>query len=164
MFEELSGMTTPLRPSLEARPRGYVRQAGAICYRWNAKDRLVETLLIASLRNGRWGIPKGHVEIGETTRQTARREAFEEAGVRGIVDKDVFGAFTYSKEGNPRQFHVSVHLLAVKELADHFPEKRLRKIRWVPVTTAMRDARQSGLSGLFVNLLYKTADELLMEK
>jgi hypothetical protein len=32
------------------------------------------------------------------------------------------------------------------------------------VSTAMRDARQSGLSGLFVNLLYKTADELLIKK
>ncbi|MGO4564608.1 NUDIX hydrolase [Rhizobium sp. 2YAF20] len=164
MFEELSGTATLLRPSWEARPRGHIRQAGAICYRWNDKDRLVETLLIASLRNGRWGIPKGHVESGETTRQAARREAFEESGVSGIVDKDVFGAFTYSKEGNPKQFHVSVHLLAVKELADNFPEKQVRKIRWVPVGTAMRDTWQSGLSGLFVNLFYKTADEFLAEK
>jgi 8-oxo-dGTP pyrophosphatase MutT (NUDIX family) len=164
MFEELSGMTTPLQPPLGSRPHAYIRQAGAICYRCNDKAGLVETLLIASLRNGRWGIPKGHVEIGETTRQTARREAFEEAGVSGIVDKDVFGAFTYSKEGNPKQFHVSVHLLAVKELADNFPEKRVRKIRWVPISTAMGDIGQSGLSGLFVNLLYKMSDELLMEK
>jgi 8-oxo-dGTP pyrophosphatase MutT (NUDIX family) len=164
MFEELSGTATPLQRSLGSQPRVHIRQAGAICYRWNDKAGLVETLLIASLRNGRWGIPKGHIEIGETTRQTARREAFEEAGVSGIVDKDVFGAFTYSKEGNPKQFHVSVHLLAVKELAANFPEKQLRKIRWAPVSTAMRDARHSGLSGLFVNLLYKTADELLIKK
>jgi 8-oxo-dGTP pyrophosphatase MutT (NUDIX family) len=164
MFEELSRMTTPLQPPLESRPCGYIRQAGAICYRWNDKVGLVETLLIASLRNGRWGIPKGHVEIGETTRQAARREAFEEAGVRGSVDKDVFGAFTYSKEGNPKQFYVSVHLLAVRELADNFPEKQVRKIRWVPVSIAMQDTWQSGLNGLFVNLLYKTANELLAKK
>lgn len=38
-----------------------VAQAGAICYRRDKKGRL-EVPLVGSRRNGRWGVPKGHVE------------------------------------------------------------------------------------------------------
>jgi ADP-ribose pyrophosphatase YjhB (NUDIX family) len=38
-------------------------------------------------RSGRveWCLPKGHVEAGETLRQTAEREVAEETGIRGRV-------------------------------------------------------------------------------
>ncbi|WP_307146621.1 NUDIX hydrolase [Rhizobium tibeticum] len=77
-----------------------VRQAGAICYRRN-KNGDLRILLVGSRRNGRWGVPKGHLDPGETTAAAALREAFEEAGVEGSVDPDVFGSFSYRKEVHP---------------------------------------------------------------
>lgn len=38
--------------------------------------------VIVHQRRGSWGFPKGHVEEGETERETALREIYEEVGVR----------------------------------------------------------------------------------
>lgn len=35
--------------------------------------------------NGDWGFPKGHTETGETEEETARREIFEEVGLRAAL-------------------------------------------------------------------------------
>jgi 8-oxo-dGTP pyrophosphatase MutT (NUDIX family) len=121
-----------------------VAQAGALCYRRNENGG-VEILFVGSRRNGRWGIPKGHVEGGEVSSAAALREAFEEAGVSGVVDKTVFGTFSYRKDTSPNQYHVAVHLLKVSMIADKFPEKGVRKTRWFPLETALREAAQPGL-------------------
>jgi 8-oxo-dGTP pyrophosphatase MutT (NUDIX family) len=40
-----------------------------------------KVLLILS-KNGFWSIPKGHIEKGETVKKAARRETFEEVGIK----------------------------------------------------------------------------------
>ncbi|MBY5798599.1 NUDIX hydrolase [Rhizobium leguminosarum] len=127
-----------------------VAQAGALCYRRNENGR-VEILFVGSRRNGRWGIPKGHVESGEASSAAALREAFEEAGVVGVVDEAVFGTFSYRKDTSPNQYHVAVHLFKVSRIADKFPEKHVRKTRWFPVETALREAAQPGLRMLLAS-------------
>ncbi|TBY81958.1 NUDIX hydrolase [Rhizobium leguminosarum] len=127
-----------------------VAQAGALCYRRNENGG-VEILFVGSRRNGRWGIPKGHVEGGEASSAAALREAFEEAGVVGVVDKAVFGTFSYRKDTSPNQYHVAVHLFKVSRIADKFPEKHVRKTRWFPVETALREAAQPGLRMLLAS-------------
>jgi len=42
-------------------------------------------LLISTQRGRRWQLPKGHIEDGETSAQTAVREVREETGVTGRV-------------------------------------------------------------------------------
>lgn len=37
-------------------------------------------LLVYGKKSQKWGFPKGHMEIGETTQQTALREFYEETG------------------------------------------------------------------------------------
>jgi 8-oxo-dGTP pyrophosphatase MutT (NUDIX family) len=108
----------------------------------------MEVLLVGSLRNGRWGLPKGHVHAGETTEETALREAFEEAGVQGTVESVAFGSFSYKKNGNPKRFHVSVHVVAVNELSDVYPERDIRKSKWVPIARAEREASRPGLRNI----------------
>ncbi|TBC89218.1 NUDIX hydrolase (plasmid) [Rhizobium leguminosarum] len=112
-----------------------VAQAGALCYRRSENGR-VEILLVGSRRNGRWGIPKGHIDDGEASSAAALREAFEET---------VFGTFSYRKDASPNEYHVAVHLLQVSRIADKFPEKDVRKTRWFPLETALREAAQPGL-------------------
>jgi 8-oxo-dGTP pyrophosphatase MutT (NUDIX family) len=137
------------RSAVNAQPaRGRVTerpQAGALCYRQVSANAPVEVLLVASLRNGRWGLPKGHVDKGETTKQAALREAFEEAGIRGEADGDVFGKFSYYKEGKPDRFCVFVHLVAYSEQVNDYPEKFTRRAKWVSITIAAREASRSGL-------------------
>ncbi len=123
-------------------------QAGAICYRRISR----EVLLITSRRSGRWGIPKGNVEPGETSAEAAEREAFEEAGIRGPCAPETLGAFTYSKEGAASPYRVTVHLLDVRLAVTEFPEKGQRILRWVPFFEAVEAAHQPGLKGLFDGL------------
>ncbi len=128
-----------------------IEQAGAICYRRNGSGQL-RILLVGSRRNGRWGVPKGHLDPGETSAQAAGREAFEEAGVLGDVEATIFGSFSYHKDSSPHHYHVSVHFLRVAEVRLDFPEKGTRKQKWFPLKVAIRDAAQPGLKALLSKL------------
>jgi 8-oxo-dGTP pyrophosphatase MutT (NUDIX family) len=128
-----------------------IQQAGAICYRKKGRGRL-RILLVGSRRNGRWGVPKGHLDPGETTAQAAGRESFEEAGVIGTVETKPFGSFSYHKDSSPHHYHVSVHLLHVAGSKPDFPEKSTRKQKWFPLKVAIRDAAQPGLKALLSKL------------
>jgi 8-oxo-dGTP pyrophosphatase MutT (NUDIX family) len=60
--------------------------AGGVVFR--VKNGQLEFLLLQDVK-GRWSIPKGHVESGETLEQTAVREIGEETGLMDIkiIDK-----------------------------------------------------------------------------
>lgn len=128
-----------------------VEQAGAICLR-RVEAGTLRVLLVGSLRNGRWGLPKGHIEADETSRDAAGREAFEEAGVRGIVADEPFGSFTYFKDNSVRRYHVTTHLVDVSSIARSFPEKATRKTRWFTIDEAAAEAGQPGLRMLLESL------------
>jgi 8-oxo-dGTP pyrophosphatase MutT (NUDIX family) len=55
------------------------KSCGALVYRW--KNDRMQLLIIRHKLGGHWSFPKGHVESGETERQTAMREVKEETGV-----------------------------------------------------------------------------------
>ena len=58
-------------------------QVAALCWRRSGKG--LRVLLITSRDTGRWVIPKGWPMRQRTEAEAAAREAYEEAGVRGIV-------------------------------------------------------------------------------
>ena len=77
-YKRLS-LGVPLRCLLRLKGRmRWVRAAGCILH-----DDEGNRLLIR--RNGRWDLPKGKVEAGETLLRAARREAEEETGI-GVAD------------------------------------------------------------------------------
>ena len=69
-----------------SRHRGSIQEvvreptSGGIIFRRN-KDQEVEILLIQDAK-GRWTIPKGHIEEGESAKETAEREIREETGLQ----------------------------------------------------------------------------------
>lgn len=64
--------------SLFAHQFHFVEAAGGVVC--NERDEL----LMIELR-GRWDLPKGHVEVGETSAQAALREVEEETGIRAAI-------------------------------------------------------------------------------
>lgn len=127
---------------------GYIRQAGAICLRY--REGRAEVLLIRGLRSGKWGIPKGGVEAGETTSEAAAREAFEEAGVSGRCETSSLGFFEYRKQGKALPCRVSVHLLEVLAISKSFPEMHIRTPpHWTDCESAVELVEDDGLRRLF---------------
>ncbi|MDK6665680.1 bis(5'-nucleosyl)-tetraphosphatase [Lactobacillus crispatus] len=59
--------------------------AGAVIYRERRSGELKD-LIVQSVVNHNWGFPKGHLENNETAEEAARREVFEEVGLKPNFD------------------------------------------------------------------------------
>ncbi|MEG0663849.1 MAG: NUDIX domain-containing protein [Clostridia bacterium] len=62
----------------------YEKSCGAIVY-YKQNNKLL--YLIVKNRDGHFGAPKGHIEIGESEIDTAKREVFEETGLLVEIDE-----------------------------------------------------------------------------
>ena len=81
------------------------RSAGAIVFRETSEGR--EYLLIKHRPPySHWDFPKGHIEAGESEKDTAKREVKEEAGLNGTVEKELgkIKYWFYSEEDKVRLF------------------------------------------------------------
>jgi 8-oxo-dGTP pyrophosphatase MutT (NUDIX family) len=111
-------------------PDGARLQAAALPFR---RAKSLEILLVSSLDTGRWIVPKGWPMKGRTNFEAARREAFEEAGVKGEIASKPTGSFHYDKRrrnGAIWRCLVEVFPLEVKSQSRTWPEKSVRKTRW----------------------------------
>ena len=102
-------------------------------------------LVLARGKKG-WVIPKGGIESGESAEETALREAWEEAGLYGVIRPAPVGTYHYRKAG--RRYHVTVFVMEVLDVKDDFPERRHRIRRWYRLARAVRTVRRPGLRRL----------------
>ena len=65
----------------------------------------LEICLIRRKGSKKWGIPKGFVERGDTSKDAALKEAFEEAGLKGRLVGDAVGNYEYQKMGDDAGRH-----------------------------------------------------------
>lgn len=107
------------------------QQASALPFR--REGGRVEFCLITSSA-GRWVFPKGAIDPGETTAQTALKEAFEEAGLHGQVVGQPLGWYRVRKHG--RGASVLVWLMEVTQSDVLWREADRRKRRWVTESEA----------------------------
>lgn len=123
-------------------------QAAAVPYR--VRGRVVEVALITSSKSGRWGIPKGNIERGEHARESARREALEEAGLEGDLVGPRLGSFRYEKRG--RRLDVAVYLLRVTRELSRWSEDDLRRRKWLRLDKARERVHSRELKRLLEDL------------
>jgi 8-oxo-dGTP pyrophosphatase MutT (NUDIX family) len=90
--------------------------AGGVVFR-RVEDGRVEILMIQD-RLGRWTIPKGHVEEGESLEQTAVREVAEETGLTHLRLGDKLDKlhFFYRREG--KLIFMTTHVFLMEALGD----------------------------------------------
>ena len=97
-------------------------------------------MLVTSRETKRWIIPKGWPIEGLKPAETAAREAYEEAGVRGKIGKRAIGTYSYKKEigdrGKAVACRVSVFALLVRRQRRRWPEYHQRRARWVTARKA----------------------------
>jgi len=128
-------------------------QAAAIPYRIR-RGRL-EVLMITRRERQRWIVPKGHIEPGETARQSARREASEEAGLEGRMGRRPIGRYEYSKRREQRT--VVVFLMEVRRELERWVEEEERQREWLALETAVERASHRGLRVLLRGLAQEFA-------
>lgn len=114
------------------------RQAGAIPY--TLIDDQIVFLLITSRRTGRWIFPKGSLAGADTEWEQAAKEAYEEAGVRGRVERQSVGSFLAWKTRGLRRFAIEVEMypLKVEIQLEKWPEMKARHRHWATLQETKR--------------------------
>ena len=129
--------------------RAYIHEysAGAVLYTQGGEERLY--VLVTEL-SGNTGLPKGHVEAGETDEQTALREIYEETGIRASLVPGFGGELVYP-QGRGMLKHFTYFLAVFDDgqfpvsgadvIAHILPyDQALRKLSFSDVRSILRQA------------------------
>lgn len=111
--------------------------AGGVIYRIVVGQ--IEVALIATDRGGRWGLPKGHVQRGETAEAAAAREIAEETGLEGEVVRHL-ATIEYWFRANSARIHKYVDLFLLRYTSGE-PVPQVGEVddaRWFPLPDALR--------------------------
>ena len=126
------------------KPDSWYRQSGVVPLRIvGGRPRV---LLVTSNGGKRWIVPKGIVEEHLSPARSAAKEAWEEAGVKGVISRRMIGRYETEKWGGVCT--VRVYLLAVTEVAREWPEAHVRRRRWLSPERAAALVAEPGLKAL----------------
>lgn len=117
--------------------------AGGVIYRKKGDEIEIALIHVRS----RWGLPKGHVEEGESIEETALREVREETGLEGKVIRKL-GDIRYSyrdktKKNEPIRIYKRVYFFLLQyakgdvQAQDH----EVDETRWFPIEEAIKNLK-----------------------
>jgi len=124
-------------------------QAAVIPFR--RRGGKLEYALITAMRSGKWGIPKGLIDPGETPTETAIKETLEEAGLLGHIVGAPVGTYDYDKWGTT--LTVQVFLLKVDREEPDWEERPFRERRWVRAKEAIKLLAEHPAAGLIAGAI-----------
>ncbi len=136
-------MALPRRQKRSSQARPQVVSAGGLVYR--RREGRVDVVLAGRRRpTGEmvWGIPKGHLESGESVPEAAVREVREETGIAGDIEAELGDIrYTYvAYEGGSRRQRVAkqVHFFLMRAVGGRFADRdaEMDAVRWVPIQGA----------------------------
>lgn len=123
-------------------------QSAVIPYRFTKRG--IEVLLITSVKKGNWIVPKGYIEFNLTPFESAKKEAYEEAGVIGSNETHEAGVFKQVKSIGTCL--IKVFTMEVLEELDDYPEKKLRQRKWFQLEEAARQISIPQIKKIIENL------------
>lgn len=113
---------------MKNKPEYWYKQSAVIPF--IKTEERVEVLIITSTKKRKWILPKGIVEVNLTARESAMKEALEEAGVKGELLPEKLGTYKYKKWGG--KCKVKVYALNVYSILDKW-EEQYRDRKWVNI-------------------------------
>lgn len=125
--------------------------AGGIVFRRD-KNGEVEILLTQDAKD-RWTIAKGHIEPGETPRQTAEREIQEETGLKEMKVLNHLGKTQFRYRRQNSLVLMTMHIFLVKALGDTdnlTKEEWMNGIGWYPFKKALDMVEYEGIEKLML--------------
>ncbi|MDR3178617.1 MAG: NUDIX domain-containing protein [Oscillospiraceae bacterium] len=96
----------------------------------------IKILLIKNIKNNHWSFPKGHIELGETEKETALREVFEETGLKvQILEgfREVISYWLFKKIKKTVVIFVSISKSSEVEIQ----KEEIKNFRWVNIDEAI---------------------------
>jgi 8-oxo-dGTP pyrophosphatase MutT (NUDIX family) len=129
-------------------------QSGVIPYR--KKNGELQVLLITSIKRKKWIMPKGFIEFNLSPFESAKKEAYEEAGVIGANETIELGSFKMDREIGI--CNIKIFSMEVLEILDDYPEKEVRKRKWFSVKEAADNISIRDVSDMILSLKYKIKD------
>jgi phosphohistidine phosphatase len=127
--------------SMANKPDSYYKQSAVLPIKKDEGEYYI--LLITSKNQNKWVIPKGIVEENMTARESAEKEAIEEAGILGKTSKKSIGSYEYEKWGG--KCMVEVFPCKVKTEAEEWDEMHFRKRKWFPLDKALKKLKNEQL-------------------
>jgi 8-oxo-dGTP pyrophosphatase MutT (NUDIX family) len=127
-------------------------QVAALCWRMRAGQ--MQVLLVTSRGTGRWIVPKGWQIDGQGGAASALIEAWEEAGVRGSVESQPLGIYSYVKlmdDGTGRPVLATLYAVHVRALMKAWPEMGERRRKWMSPRKAAARVAEPELAALLLN-------------
>lgn len=113
--------------------------AGGVIFRRNPKSKDIEILLIQDAKD-RWTIPKGHIEEGETAKETAEREIREETGLQEMKVLNWLGKINFRYRRASSLVLMTTEIFLVKGLGktdELKPEEWMNGIEWFSAAEAL---------------------------
>ena len=126
-------------------------QSGVLPYR--RREGKIEVLLITSIRKKKWIIPKGYVEFNLSHFESAKKEAYEEAGVYGENETIELGSFKVNKAIGI--CIIQVFSMEVNKILEDYPDKDKRRRKWFSIEEAAQVVTRPELKQMITALPQK---------
>lgn len=134
--------------------------AGGVVFRRNPKDNTVQILLIQDAKD-RWTIPKGHIEEGESAKETAKREIGEETGLMDVEILNWLGKINFRYRRANSLVLMTTEIFLTKALGDTDalkPEDWMNGIQWFPAAEAVDKIEYEDIEKLILLAMKKIRD------